>query len=58
MASVKWIKIVVDVFDNQKIKQIEALPEGDGIIVIWFNILCLAGTINDNGMVYLTLQNN
>ncbi|NLM85561.1 MAG: hypothetical protein GX171_02580 [Clostridiales bacterium] len=56
MASVKWIKIVVDVFDNQKIKQIEALPEGDGIIVIWFNILCLAGTINDNGMVYLTRE--
>jgi predicted phage replisome organizer len=56
MASVKWIKIVVDVFDNQKIKQIEALPEGDGIIVIWFNILCLAGTVNDNGMIYLTRE--
>ena len=54
MADVKWIKIMTDVFDNKKIKQIECLPDGDGIIVIWVKLLCLAGSINDNGMVYLT----
>jgi len=54
MADIKWVKIVVDVFDNRKIKQIESLPEGDTIIVIWFKILCLAGTINDNGNIYIT----
>ena len=54
MADVKWIKIVTDIFDNKKIKQIECLPDGDGIIVIWFKLLCLSGTTNDNGMVYLT----
>lgn len=52
MADVKWIKIAADIFDNRKIRQIECLPEGDGIIVIWFKLLCLAGNINDNGMVY------
>ena len=54
MADVKWIKIMTDVFDNKKIKQIECLPDGDGIIVIWVKLLCLAGNTNDNGMVYLT----
>lgn len=54
MAEVKWIKIVTDIFDNKKIKQIECLPDGDGIIVIWFKLLCLAGNTNDNGMVYFT----
>lgn len=56
MAEVKWVKIVTDIFDNRKIKQIESLPEGDTIIVIWFKILCLAGTINDNGNIYITKE--
>lgn len=54
MAEVKWIKIVTDIFDNRKIKQIEQMPEGDTIIVIWFKLMCLSGTINDGGLVYLT----
>lgn len=56
MAEVKWVKIVTDIFDNRKIKQIESLPEGDTIIVIWFKLLCLAGTINDNGNIYITQE--
>lgn len=51
MNDVKWIKIAIDVFDNRKIKQIEAMPDGDAIVVIWFKILCLAGKINDMGIV-------
>ena len=53
---VQWIKISTDVFDNRKIKQIEAMPEGDTILVIWFKLLCMAGTVNDNGLVYLTRE--
>lgn len=56
MTDVKWIKIVVDVFDNRKIRQIEKMPEGDSVIVIWLKLLCLAGNINDKGMVYLTAE--
>lgn len=51
---VKWIKIVTNIFDNRKIKQIEKLPEGDGIIVIWFKLLVLAGCVNDGGAVYFS----
>lgn len=54
MADVKWIKIRTDIFDNRKIRQLEVLPEGDSIIVIWYKLLCLAGSINDGGAVYFT----
>lgn len=54
MADVKWIKLATEVFDNRKIRQIECMPDGDGIIVVWFKLLCLAGTVNDSGMIYLT----
>ena len=54
MADVKWIKITTNVFDNRKIRMIEKMPEGDAIIIIWFKVLCLAGTINDDGMIMFT----
>ena len=53
MADVKWIKIVTDVFDDEKILLIDALPENDGIIVIWFKMLCLAGRQNNGGVFML-----
>lgn len=54
MKDVQWIKIVTNVFDNRKIKQIEHMPEADAILVIWFKILCLAGTINESGLLIIT----
>lgn len=54
MEEVKWIKLCTDVFDNRKIRQIESLPSGDTLIVIWFKILTLAGVINDGGAIYFT----
>lgn len=54
MSEVKWIKLQTDIFDNRKIKQIERLPDGDSLIVIWLKILVLAGATNDNGMIYFT----
>jgi predicted phage replisome organizer len=51
---VKWIKLATDVFDNRKVKQIEKMPDGDTILVIWFKLLCLCGNVNDGGMVYFT----
>lgn len=53
MSEVKWIKIVVDIFDDEKIKLIEALPDGDSIIVCWFKLLCLAGRTNNSGVLFL-----
>lgn len=50
MAEVKWIKIVTDIFDDEKILLIESLPDADSIIVIWFKLLCLAGKQNNSGV--------
>lgn len=51
MAEVKWIKIVTDIFDDEKMLFIEQLPEADSIIVIWFKLLVLAGKINNGGVL-------
>jgi predicted phage replisome organizer len=54
MADIKWIKIVTDIFDDEKIKYIETIPNGDETIVIWFRLLCLAGRSNNNGLLMMT----
>ena len=56
MADVKWIKLATNIFDNRKIRQIETLPDGNAVIVVWLKLLCLAGSINDSGMVYFTKE--
>ena len=53
MADVKWIKIVTNVFDDEKVILIESMPEADSIIVIWFKLLCLAGKQNRDGLLML-----
>ena len=56
MAEVKWIKLATNIFDNRKIRQMECLPDGDAIIVVWMKLMCLAGNINDSGFVYFTKE--
>ena len=53
MSDVRWIKIVTDIFDDDKILLIESMPEADAIIVIWFKLLCLAGKQNNSGVFLL-----
>lgn len=50
---VKWIKICTDIFDDEKMALIDAMPEHDGIIVIWFKLLCMAGKQNNGGVFML-----
>lgn len=51
---VKWIKITTDIFDDEKISLIEALPEADSVIVIWFKLLVLAGKQNNMGVFMMS----
>lgn len=51
MSEIRWIKIVTDIFADEKILLIESMPEADTIIVIWFKLLCLAGIQNNLGIV-------
>ena len=47
---VKWIKVVTKLFDDEKILLIKALPKADSLLVIWFELLCLAGKQNNGGV--------
>lgn len=56
MADVKWVKLYVDMFDNRKIKMLKNMPEGKSILLIWIQLIVLAGQINDNGAIYFTKE--
>lgn len=56
MADIKWVKLDTGLFDNRKIKQIRTLPEGDSLVVIWLQLICLAGNTNDGGLIYFTKE--
>lgn len=53
MADINWIKLRVDMFDDEKIKIIQSMPEGDTILVIWIRIIALAGKCNAKGLVLI-----
>lgn len=53
MAEIKWIKITTNIFDDEKMKIIDTMPARDEILVIWFKLLCLAGKVNENGMLFM-----
>lgn len=50
MSGMKWIKIDTGIFNNTKIQLIKSMPEGNTLIVIWFQILALAGREFQNGV--------
>lgn len=54
MAEVKWIKLNVDMFDDEKIKIIQAMPDGDALLVVWIKLIALAGKTNDGGYIYIS----
>lgn len=54
--SIKWIKLNVDMFSDEKIKLIEKMPEGDTLLIIWVKLLTQAGKANAKG--YLMLSEN
>ena len=53
MADVKWIKIVTDLFEDDKIGFIESRKDADSILVIWLKLLILAGKLNAKGIFML-----
>jgi predicted phage replisome organizer len=53
MPEIKWIKLNVDMFDDEKIKIIQSMPEGDSLLVIWIKLITLAGKTNDSGYIYI-----
>lgn len=54
MADVKWIKIITDIFDDEKMFAIETQQDGYLIELIWFKLLCLAGKCNNHGFLMIS----
>lgn len=54
MSNVKWIKLSTQMFEDEKIKLIEQMPEADTILIIWVKLLSQAGKANANGYIYLS----
>lgn len=54
MAGITWIKIATYMFDDEKIKLIQNMTDGDAILVVWVRLLTLAGKTNDGGHIYLS----
>ncbi|HHT7063010.1 TPA: phage replisome organizer N-terminal domain-containing protein [Bacillus cereus] len=54
MADVKWIKLSTSMFEDEKIRLIESLPDADTLLIIWIKLLSQAGRINANGYIFLS----
>src|SRR5690625_7572426 len=54
MADIKWIKLSTSMFDDEKIRLIEQMPDADTILVIWVKLLAQAGKTNASGYIYLS----
>ena len=51
---VSWIKITTSIFDDEKIKIIDSMPDHDAILVIWIKLLTLAGRCNAKGCLIIS----
>lgn len=56
MSEVKWIKISVDIFNDEKLQAIGTLPDGNMVQLAWFKLLCLAGKCNEGGLLMVTRE--
>jgi predicted phage replisome organizer/uncharacterized phage protein (TIGR02220 family) len=53
VSEVKWIKLSTHMFEDEKIRLIETMPDADTILVIWIKLLSQAGKTNASGYIYL-----
>lgn len=54
MGQMKWFKVASDIFEDTKIKLIKHMPNGRGIVLIWFELLALAGKEFTDGCFSIT----
>lgn len=52
--NVKWIKLSTHMFEDEKIRLIEQMPEADTILIIWVKLLAQAGKTNASGYIFLS----
>ena len=57
MADVKWIKVPTDIFDDEKIRDLEKYNDCDAYICLWLNILCHSKLKNIHGQKEFKIAN-
>lgn len=50
MSIIQWIKLKIDLFDDEKILLISTMPNAESILLTWIRLLCLAGKQNNKGV--------
>ena len=53
LSGVTWIKLSVSMFEDEKIRLIRKMPEGNAILIVWVYLMVLAGKCNERGRIYL-----
>ena len=51
-----WIKLSTAMFDDEKIKLIELMPDGKAMLIIWLKLLCFAGKTDNEGVFRFTKE--
>ncbi|AMQ71855.1 MULTISPECIES: phage replisome organizer N-terminal domain-containing protein [Bacillus amyloliquefaciens group] len=54
MGEIKFVKLSTHMFDDEKIKLIEQMPEADTLLIIWVKLLAQAGKTNASGYIFLS----
>ena len=50
----EWIKLYVKMFEHEKMKIINSMPDNNLITYIWIRLLIHAGRTNDDGKIYVS----
>ena len=56
MKKLQWLKTRTGLFSDPRILCLMNQANGDSYIVLWFFLKDMAGTVNDNGLVYVSGQ--
>lgn len=54
MSNIKWIKLSTNMFEDEKVRLIEQMPDADTMLIIWIKLLSQAGKTNASGYIYLS----
>ena len=54
MPDLEFIKLKTYMFDDEKIRIIESMPDADSLLVIWVKLLCQAGKTYAGGYICIT----
>jgi len=52
--NIEWVKLSTNIFDDEKIKLIRSMPNGDSMVLIWIQLIVQAGKVNDGGIIRLS----